>query len=168
MAMNTAYLLLGSNLGNRESFLAKAIELLSGYAGKVAETSSIYRTAPWPPRGGSDKGDFLNQVICIETSDSAHVLLKKALSIEEDLGRKRIHKWESRTIDIDILFFNSDIVQTPELIIPHPFLHERKFTLMPLAEIAENLIHPVFNKSIKELLLNNSDTLRVEQVIKAS
>lgn len=163
--MNTVYLLLGSNLGKRESYLAQAIELLSKSVGKISAKSSVYNTMPWPEqkalKSEGNQDDFLNQAICIETILPANELLETILSIEVKLGRKRDKKWESRTIDIDILFYNSVIITTPSLTIPHPFLHERKFVLRPLAEIAENLVHPILNKSIKMLLSENTDNLSV-------
>ncbi|TAL61353.1 MAG: 2-amino-4-hydroxy-6-hydroxymethyldihydropteridine diphosphokinase [Bacteroidetes bacterium] len=164
--MNRSYLLLGSNLGNRESYLAQALELLSKNVGKIAASSSVYNTAPWPPHttvrsDGMDQGDFLNQAIRLETEFSANQLLEKIVSVEEKLGRKREKKWEARTIDIDILLYNSEIVKTPVLTIPHPFLHERRFALVPLAEIAERFIHPVLKKSIRKLLSDNMDNSAV-------
>ncbi len=162
--MNKAYLLLGSNLGDRESYLVQAIELLNTSAGKVLTRSRIYSTAPWPAPLPGDKekqADFLNQAIQIETELTAHELLENILNAEVRLGRKRNVKWEARTIDIDILLFNSEVIQTENLTIPHPFLHERQFALIPLAEIAENYLHPVLNQTIKKLLEANTDTLKV-------
>src|SRR5689334_3592477 len=109
--MNTAYLLLGSNLGDRKKFLADAIELLEQKTGKVIARSALYNTEPWPARE-ENQDDFLNQAVCIETPLSAHALLENILRIEEQLGRTRTQKWEARTIDIDILLFNSDIIRT--------------------------------------------------------
>ena len=162
--MNTAYLLLGSNLGNRESYLFKAIEMLSANAGKVQAKSSVYSTAPW---GNTQQADFLNQAIRIEIPLSAQELLQKILHIEERLGRKRDQKWEARMIDIDILLFNAEIIQTPELTVPHPFLHERRFALIPLVDIAGDVMHPILNKSIKDLLTENTDALSVTPAIKS-
>lgn len=163
-SMNKAYLLLGSNLGDRESYLSQAIELLNTSVGTVLTRSSVYSTAPWPaPLAGDKKtqDDFLNQVLLIETPLTAHDLLEKTLRIEEKLGRKRNVKWEARTIDIDILLYNSEIIHTENLTIPHPFLHERRFALIPLAEIAGNYTHPILKKTIKNLLEANTDTLKV-------
>ena len=156
--MNIAYLLLGSNLGNRESLLAQALEQIDVQAGKIFLRSSVYNTQPW---GTQDQQDFLNQAIAIHTELSAFHLLNKILTIEEALGRTRTHKWEARTIDIDILFYNSDIIDTPNLSVPHPFLHERKFALIPLAEIAGDFTHPTLNKSVKKLIETCSDPLVV-------
>lgn len=163
--MNTAYLLLGSNLGNRESYLAEAIELLKSEAGDLIAQSSTYNTAPWSgtlaPGGVKPQADFLNQAVGISTTLSAPELLSKVLAIEEKLGRIRDRKWGPRTIDIDILLFNLVRINTADLTVPHPFLHERRFTLMPLSEIAGDLVHPVLEKSIKKLLLECPDNLQV-------
>src|SRR5690349_6009474 len=122
--MNTGYLLLGSNLGDRKNYLSKAAELLEIHVGKITSKSMLYNTAPW---GVDNQDDFLNQAVRVETKLSAHQLLENILSIEEKLGRIRTKKWEARTIDIDILFFNADIIRTDNLTIPHPFLHQRRF-----------------------------------------
>ena len=155
--MNTTYLLLGSNLGDRKNFLSQAVTLIGSLTGKIISKSTLYNTEPW---GVDNQGDFLNQAICVETELSADELLKNILGIEERLGRTRTQKWEARNIDIDILFFNSDIIETTNLTVPHPFLHERKFALLPLSEIKEDYIHPVLKKSVKTLLAEcNHDLL---------
>jgi 2-amino-4-hydroxy-6-hydroxymethyldihydropteridine diphosphokinase len=159
--MNTAYLLLGSNLGDRKKFLSQAVELLGKAPGKIITRSALYNTQPW---GTSGQDDFLNQAVCLETPLSAPKLLEHLLQLEENLGRKRNEKWEARTIDIDILFFNSEIVQLPHLIIPHPFVHQRKFALSPLFEIAGEYIHPVLNKSVKKLLSECEGNLLVSRL----
>lgn len=120
--------------------------------------SSVYQTAAW---GNTQQADFLNQVIGIETQNSPDVLLQGLLKIEQDMGRNRNEKWEPRIIDLDILFFDSLILDIPELKIPHPYLHVRRFTLVPLHEIVPFLIHPVFNKSVSELLEACSDHSKV-------
>ncbi len=156
--MNKAYLLLGSNKGDRKLFLDQAKNYLLAETGEILNTSSIYSTAPW---GKKDQANFLNQVIELDTLLNAETLLAKILNIEKKLGRTRTKKWDSRTIDIDILFFNSEILNSESLTVPHPFLHERKFALIPLAQIAENFIHPTIEKSIKNLLLACKDELEV-------
>ena len=160
--MNTIYLLLGGNVGNRIENLNNALLLIRKLVGKQIKQSSIYVTAAW---GNKNQPDFYNQAVCIETRLSASTLLVTLLKIEEKLGRKRdTQKWQERTIDIDILFFNDEIINEQNLKIPHPFLHDRKFVLVPLAEIAAELKHPILNKSISELLENCTDNLNVKKI----
>src|ERR1035438_9730467 len=142
--MNKAYLSLGSNRGNRELNLERAVKMLSDWAGNIIAESSLYETPPWKM---ADSNDFLNQVILLETGLMEGKLMETIFQIETLLGRVRIQKkYEPRTIDIDILFFNGIIVNKGGLIIPHPLLQERRFVLDPLAEIAPEFIHPVFQK----------------------
>jgi 2-amino-4-hydroxy-6-hydroxymethyldihydropteridine diphosphokinase len=162
LPMNIAYLLLGSNLGDKGVNLTTALKLIEKSAGKIVSKSLVYETAPW---GIEDQEDFLNQAICLETQLSARELLKNILLIEERLGRIRTKKWEARLIDIDILFFNSDVIRTKNLTIPHPFLHQRKFVLVPLCQIEEAYIHPVLKKTVKELLSDCDQHLPVTPVL---
>jgi 2-amino-4-hydroxy-6-hydroxymethyldihydropteridine diphosphokinase len=159
--MNSVFLLLGGNIGNRQHFLREAIKLIEADIASVLKTSSIYETQSW---GKTDAPDYLNQVIVIETELSAQEILRRILAIELVLGRKRDEKWGSRTIDIDILFYGAEIVDDEKLHIPHPELHKRRFTLEPLAEIAPDLIHPILNKTI--LLIKNElkDSLIVKKL----
>jgi 2-amino-4-hydroxy-6-hydroxymethyldihydropteridine diphosphokinase len=159
--MNTVFLLLGSNLGNRQAFLQEAIKLITLQIASVIKTSSIYETQSW---GKTDAPDYLNQVVAIETDIPAMQILREILNIELVLGRKRDEKWGSRTIDIDILFYGMEIINVEGLHVPHPELHKRRFTLEPLAEIAPDLIHPVINKTI--LLIKNElkDSLIVKKL----
>ena len=159
--MFITYLLLGSNLGDRKKYLFDATANIEKKIGVIIRKSSLYQTASW---GKPDQPDFINQVISVETDLLPIELLKRVLEIELVLGRQRVEKWGSRTIDIDILFYESSIVNHPDLTIPHPYLHERRFSLMPLAEIAPDIIHPIFNRSIKELLDNLSDNLFVKKL----
>lgn len=159
--MERAFLLLGSNEGDRMTFLAKAIMAIIQKAGKSFACSSIYETAAW---GKDGEPSFLNQVIGIVTSLTPEELLKTAQSIESDLGRIRTEKWSRRTIDIDILFYGSKIIETPDLIVPHPGIAQRKFTLVPLAEVAPHFMHPVLNKTMEELLRECHDTLAVGRI----
>jgi len=159
--MNVIFLLLGSNLGNRKQFLDEAISLISAKIGTVTKRSSIYETQSW---GKSDLPDYLNQVVVIESNLTAREVLNGILAIEKQLGRVREEKWGSRTIDIDILFYNSDIINDPDLQVPHPQLHNRGFTLAPLAEIAPKFEHPVLKENILQLKNNLADNLQIKKL----
>lgn len=160
--MNTAYLLLGGNLGNRKQNLQKALLLIEKRAGGCTKKSMIYLTKAW---GNELQPDFYNQAVCIETSLKPKELLACLLKIEEALGRQRNgDKWQARTIDIDILFYNDARIDDPELKIPHPFIQERRFVLLPMNEIAENFFHPVLKKNIQQLLNECKDPLEVEKL----
>ena len=156
--MNTAYLGTGGNEGHTESFLEYAENHLLALGHKILSKSKIYETSAW---GNHDQPNFLNRVIKIETSKSPEELLADCLFIEKSLGRERKDKWGPRKIDIDILFFNAEIIRREELTIPHPFIQERKFVLVPLNEIAESFLHPVLNKTIFTLLMECEDKLNV-------
>jgi 2-amino-4-hydroxy-6-hydroxymethyldihydropteridine diphosphokinase len=161
--MKKAYLLLGSNMGNRRQNLLDASQHIENYAGKVIKSSSVYETAPW---GKADQPTFFNQAILIETHLEPAMLMHELLAIERLLGRKRTdaEKWEPRIIDIDILFYNNDTVQTEQLTIPHPRLHERNFALKPMLELAPEHKHPVTGINIEELAKNCTDTLSVTKI----
>lgn len=164
LPMNTAYILLGSNEGDRLQHLSNALELIEQQAGTLIKQSDIYVTLAW---GYREQPDFLNQVICIETQLSPQQLLKQLLDIEKTLGRIRSGtKWLQRIIDLDILFYNDLILKEELLCIPHPFLQERKFVLIPLEEIAAKLVHPVFKKNITTLIAECNDTLEVKRLEK--
>lgn len=158
--MNIVYLLTGSNLANRLQHLQKAIQLIEANIGQVLEQSAIYETDPW---GKEDQPSFLNQVLAIKTGLSPQEILKKIHVIEYFIGRRRNQKWDKRVIDIDILFYNNVIIQESNLIIPHPLLTERRFALVPLAELIPNFIHPIFQQTISTLLENCTDNLSVHQ-----
>jgi 2-amino-4-hydroxy-6-hydroxymethyldihydropteridine diphosphokinase len=158
--MNDAYLLLGSNEGDREVWLQQAMEMIQQRCGKVVTSSALYRTAAW---GKEDQPDFLNMVAHIKTRKTSLDLLHSTNEIENLLGRQRKVKWGQRTLDIDILLYSNDIVNLPELKIPHPFMQNRRFTLVPLNEIAPNIIHPKLNKTIHQLLLDCPDPLEVHK-----
>ncbi len=148
--MSIVYVSLGSNLGNREANLQKAINSITQRIGIVQQKSSIYETEPW---GFNSFNNFLNLVIEIRTELNAEKVLVKLLEIEQDMGRKRDHEgYQDRIIDLDILLFDDIILKNKELEIPHPRLHQRLFTLEPLAEIAPDIFHPRFKTSIKTLL----------------
>ena len=137
------YLGLGSNLGDKWQLLKQSKELVSKEVGFIVAESSVYETAPW---GFESENLFLNQVLCIQTHLTPNEMLEKLLQIEIELGRKRFsQQYTSRTIDLDVLFYNQTILEEPELVIPHPKLHERKFVLVPLSEIAPGFIHPRSN-----------------------
>ena len=155
----TAYIAIGSNLGDKLANCLKAIELINGIPGcRVTARSGFFRTAPV---GVDGHNWYVNGVISISTELLAHQLLEVLLSIEKDMGRVRIKKWDPRIIDLDILLFGLDTLDEDELIIPHPLMHIRRFVLAPLAQIAPDLIHPLLNQTIKELLegLHEDDQL---------
>ncbi|MFA5245132.1 MAG: 2-amino-4-hydroxy-6-hydroxymethyldihydropteridine diphosphokinase [Pedobacter sp.] len=159
--MYTTFLLLGSNLGDSRQYLADAIFMIGEKIGKVEKLSSLYQTASW---GKHDQPDFLNQAVKLSTDLSPQNLLTAILEIEKMLGRHRKEKWGSRTIDIDILLYEDIIIDETDLKIPHPLLPERRFALMPLKEIAPDLIHAVSGKTIKQLLLELTDKLFVKKL----
>jgi len=158
--MNVAFLCLGGNIGNRAFTLKQAVEKINHEIGKIISQSSYYETEAW---GVENQDNYLNQCICIETLLTSSQVLKKSLEIELSLGRLRNHKetFEPRTLDIDLLFYNSDIIEKKEITIPHPRLQLRKFVLIPLNEIASTFLHPVLNKTIQTLLLECDDSCEV-------
>ncbi len=158
--MGIAYLLLGGNIGNRELTLQESVDLVAEKVGSIIARSPLYETEPW---GFKNEQWFLNMALKVETKMSPSSLLTTLLQIEQSMGRNRQEeKYSSRTIDIDILFFDDLIVNLTNLIIPHPFLHERRFVLAPLSDIASDLIHPIFDISIGELQKRCSDKLAVK------
>ena len=158
--MNRAYLLIGGNLGDRKQNLQKARELIALHGGDITNASSIYETAAW---GKTDQPSFLNQALEIHTSLNAKQLILHILKVEKMLGRIRKEKYGPRIIDIDILLFNNEKHDHPFLKIPHPEMQNRRFALIPLAEIAAEVIHPVFKKSITQLLKECPDQLEVKK-----
>ncbi len=150
--MNTVYLGLGSNLGNREALLHQSIQEIKKQIGTVSLQSAFYVTEPW---GFQSEHPFLNAVACCQTCLSPLQVLDLTQKIEKRLGRT--HKSENRQytdrpIDIDLLLYNDLVISTPRLTLPHPLMHQRRFVLEPLAEIAPNLVHPVLKQTITELL----------------
>ncbi|MCL4114211.1 UNVERIFIED_CONTAM: hypothetical protein GTU68_031856 [Idotea baltica] len=144
-----SYLLLGNNLGDQESILTRARILISLHIGAILSISKLYETAPW---GELDQANFLNQAISIKTRLAPEELMQAIIKIEKILGKEKRTKWGPRTIDIDILLYNNDIINQANLEIPHPRMLSRNFVLIPLSEIAEEVIHPIAKKSIKELV----------------
>ena len=159
--MIDVYLLLGSNLGDRELFLHMALRLIENDIAQVAKASAIYETQSW---GKTAEPDYLNQVLMLKTGLSAKEVLKRILAIEQEMGRKREEKWGSRTIDIDILLYGDAVINEPDLVVPHPEMHNRRFTLEPLSEIAPQLVHPVFHATIRALKNKLNDTLIVKKL----
>lgn len=147
--MSLAYIGIGSNLGDRNDNLLRSVEYLSDRAGKVISVSGIYETEPW---GFSAITSFLNMVARIDTALAPKDLLNELISIESRMGRKRRGDgYQSRIIDLDILFYDDLVVDTDQLVIPHPLLHIRSFVLDPLCEIAPDLVHPVLRKTVQQL-----------------
>lgn len=159
---NKAYLLTGGNQGDRLLYLQQALDLLNEHDGKVVNHSPVYETAAW---GNERQSAFLNQALEFDTTYNARELMTKLLWVEEQMGRQRLERYGPRTIDIDILFFNNGIYATPELIIPHPELQNRRFVLQPLSDIAADFIHPVLKKSVSQLLQECPDELPVKKFI---
>jgi 2-amino-4-hydroxy-6-hydroxymethyldihydropteridine diphosphokinase len=158
--MNIVYLLLGSNLDDRSALLEQARKEISGKIGRITRASSIYESEPW---GFHVNQAFLNQVITVETEFPPAAILNKIMEIETALGRIRdtAMRYTSRLIDIDILFYNDEIIAEENLIIPHPGIPERLFTLIPLSEIDRSFIHPGSCKSIGEMISECPDRLSV-------
>lgn len=159
--MNKVYLLLGANIGNPNKQLEDAKVEIEDRIGKITRQSKIYESEAW---GVENQPVFLNQVILLETDFSANKVLNEILKIEILLGRIRGQRWGSRIIDIDILYYNEDIIHTEDLQVPHPYIQERNFTLIPLVEIAADYSHPIFKKSNKELLEESTDQLNVKPI----
>ncbi|MEP6674549.1 MAG: 2-amino-4-hydroxy-6-hydroxymethyldihydropteridine diphosphokinase [Ferruginibacter sp.] len=158
--MNTAYLLIGGNMGHRINNIKTAIKKIEQLIGHISRQSSIYETAAW---GNRQQPDFLNQVIVVETKLDPAKLMNTILIIEEKMGRIRNKKNDPRVIDIDILFFERMIIDEKDLSVPHPQIQNRKFVLVPLNELSPNLKHPVLKKTIHQLLTICPDKLEVKK-----
>ncbi|MCD5326123.1 MULTISPECIES: 2-amino-4-hydroxy-6-hydroxymethyldihydropteridine diphosphokinase [Pontibacillus] len=153
--MKEAYIALGSNIPPKANYLEQSLKLLHEHEDvEVLQASPIYETVPV---GYTEQSDFLNMVAHIRTSLTAFSLLEVCQGIERDLGRERTIKWGPRTIDLDILLYNQENIETEELVVPHPRLQERGFVLVPLAELAPNLIVPVIGESVSDLLAALAD-----------
>jgi len=153
------FLGLGSNVGDRLKYIEDAIARISGLEGvALVKKASVYETEPW---GVKDQDYFLNTAVEIETSLSAEDIHKAIKSVEEELGRESREKWTSREIDIDLLFYGNEIIDSENLKVPHREIENRKFVLIPLAELNQDIIHPVLNKPISVLLRETGDHLEV-------
>ena len=149
----TAYIALGANLGDRDHNIRSALAKLAEIEGvQVERVSSLIENPAvgMPP----DSPPFLNAAAQIKTTLGSHALLHRLLEIEKELGRERRQKWEPRTIDLDLLLFGDQIISSQELIVPHPLMHERRFVLQPLAEIAADVVHPTLQMTVGGLLAN--------------
>lgn len=161
MITHKAFILLGSNLGNRLSQLEEACRAIENAGITIIERSSVYETEPW---GNNEQPAFLNMMLQIATTLAPDALMQRLLDIEHQMGRKRIQKYGPRTIDIDILFFDDLVYQSTLVSIPHPHIQERRFVLEPMCELAASKKHPVLNKTMYELLMSCEDPLAVKRL----
>ena len=162
--METAYLLFGSNMGDKAALFDQACTYINNRCGRIVATSSAYESEPW---GFEAEEWFLNRLIVVETELEPEALLQQLLSIEKDLGRVRhpeAKRYTSRPVDLDILYYGHRIVVTDGLTIPHPRLHQRRFALMPLCEVVPDLVHPAFRLTQTELLQRCHDSLVVRKI----
>ena len=158
--MNRVTLLIGGNMGDRMANLDNALNLMKATLGDLIQLSSRYETSAW---GFTEQPDFINQAILLETNLTASELMQSILRIETQMGRERTVPLGPRIIDIDIIYFNDDIINSPELTVPHPKMSERLFVLKPLVEIMSNYIHPILLKSNAILLKECGDSLAVHK-----
>ena len=160
--METVYLCLGGNVGETHDYLNRAIGLIESRIGKIVQSSGIYLSEPW---GLECSQWFLNQVVAAETKLEPHAVLEHCLQIESELGRTRSgNGYEPRTIDIYIIFFGHQIVSQPDLQVPHPLMHQRNFVLQPLCDVAADFVHPVFRKTVHQILAECDDNAMVKQL----
>lgn len=156
---NIIYLHTGTNQGNRQENLLRVNDLIRQYIGEISAVSSIYETAAW---GMTEQPDFYNQALKVVTALNPQEVLEQITFIETSIfNRLREQKWASRIIDIDILFYNSEIINTEKLIIPHQYLQLRNFVLIPLMEIAGDFVHPILMETVEDLYCNSQDNLEV-------
>lgn len=154
----TAFLSLGGNLGNTREIFEQTYPLIEKKIGCIQQKSSLYQTAAW---GMTDQADFLNQVIEVDTTQNPEEILRNLLAIEAHFGRIRDVRWGPRSIDLDILLMEDLQFKSESLELPHPRMQDRKFILIPLAEIAPDVLHPALQKTTKELLAHTTDTSTV-------
>ena len=161
--MNKAVLLLGSNLGDGQLLFQHVISMIDERLGKLEMQSALYQSPPW---GFEHENNFINQVLIMNTEKDSEQVLQSCLQIEVDLGRKKrkTQGYVARIIDIDVLFVNDEVIETESLVLPHPRLHLRKFTLLPLAELIPDFVHPTLNKTIQELLVACEDNSEVRKI----
>lgn len=159
--MALSYILLGTNLGDKAANLAAALETIRSTCGKIVQHSSVYETAAW---GVTDQPVFLNCVIEVATELGPEALLGTLLEIEKQMGRVRLQRWGERVIDLDVLYYDQLVLSSETLILPHPRLQERRFTLVPLCEIAAELVHPLLHKTSVQLLESCTDESLVTKV----
>ena len=153
------FLLLGTNLGDRKKNLTVARNAIELAVGPITNASAVYETAAW---GKTNQPEFLNQALAVETLFAPEKVLEEILGIERNMGRKRDVKWGERIMDIDILLYENEIINTPHLRVPHPELPNRRFALVPLTEIAGDVMHPINKKTIHSLLESCPDSLMVK------
>lgn len=156
--MNHTYLITGGNIGDKKKNLEKAASFIEKRIGIILKSSSIYETAAW---GNTNQASFYNQVHFVETALGANDLMASILEIEKKMGRVRTKKNAARIIDIDILFFNDEIIETETVLVPHKEIPNRKFVLKPLLELAPGYLHPLLKKTITQLEAETKDTLDV-------
>ena len=159
--MEISYLMVGGNVGDRMKYLNRCIDLLRSDIGRITSMSAIYESEPW---GFDDTQWFLNQVVVVETNLAPFALLEYIQRIEQTLGRLRTHDgYHSRTMDIDILLYGNLVINTPELVIPHPRMAERMFVLQPMAELAPDMEHPVLHQTMANLREHCADRKQVRK-----
>ena len=160
--MEKVYLCLGGNIGDTRNYFQNAVAMISRRIGRVVSQSAVYQSEPW---GFNAEQMFLNQVVVAETELEPHAVLELCLQIEAELGRTRSgNGYEPRTIDIDIVFFGQQIVSQPDLQVPHPLMHQRNFVLRPLCDVAADFVHPVFRKTVHQILAECDDNAMVKQL----
>lgn len=158
MRKQQVYLHLGSNIGDRLAMLQKAEEMIAEQIGSIKKKSHYYETAAW---GKTDQPDFINYALLVETELVALETLEAIHKIERTCGRERLEKWTARVLDIDIIFFGNEIIETKKLVVPHPHMQNRNFVLLPMMDIAGDFVHPVSGLRMGELYDRSGDELEV-------